>query len=463
MMSELPQEAGAQQSERRTAMAVILLLMAYLVITSTIDTLPALGVFNAKRILQLGLFSLILAIGLLHPALRSRFSQILLCLPPVLRATSLLIVLLGVVSALLHDRPVYSLVEVAMLSLLAVTTLVVGACRSAMGCSFDRVVLASLLFLGFAVSLQELMGLLANWMLDSEFSYDQVLVRFAHPRFFNQLQTWFIPVLVAVPAVFSRNRALRWACVLVLGLNCYLLIMTAARGSILSLILSFAMIAAIAPSRAGSWFKWLAGGVVLGTAIFFSILALNEPMAPKGGLYVEKSIGRPMTHSSGRNILWRIARDEALANPWLGTGPMRYACGHEANLPSHPHNFYLQFLSEWGIPATLLLLITASWLAWRTLGHARQARFRDRPFDILALTVTGSLCAGVIHSGASGLLLMPASQVAAVLVGGWLLGLNAPASSATNTARTGSVILSIALISALALSIFAANELNQRA
>ena len=72
-----------------------------------------------------------------------------------------------------------------------------------------------------------------------------------------------------------------------------------------------------------------------------------------------------------------------------------------------------------------------------------------------------SLIAGVIHACLSGLLIMPASQMAMILIAGWTLSLSGNMSlEPKNTARANSLLL-IAILFACATLVFATKEITK--
>jgi O-antigen ligase len=88
-------------------------------------------------------------------------------------------------------------------------------------------------------------------------------------------------------------------------------------------------------------------GAVLYFLLFFCIpewagLARDIPSGLRFGL-------------SKRDVLWQGAWEMMQARPLLGVGPLHYSAVWN-HIGAHPHQATLQFLAEWGIPATLLFL-----------------------------------------------------------------------------------------------------------
>jgi len=410
------------------ALAVVVLSGLYLVITSAFFPLDFLTVFDGKRILQLTLFTVILIFAVAWAPLRTATITQLNRLSTLSRVCLVTFFSIGIVSSLRLEHPAYALIDVSMIFILLVLVAVMAASRDLASERFDKLAVLLLAAMGFAVAVQELMGFAASWMLGVEFSYEQAFMYFAHPRFYNQLQTWSIPVIAALPIIFPRKTWLKAACVLLLGLQWFLVIAVAARGTFVSLISAMIFIALWLPGQRKYWLKFQAGGLLLGIGIYYVVLLLNQAIIPQsqsgGGEFYEHSVGRPMAHTSGRTIFWRLSIEDARQHPILGAGPTRYACGSEIfRLPAHPHSFIFRILGEWGIIAlALLLVIAVTWGAGflKILRKIDNPGSTDPPLDSMVAT---SLLAGIIHACLSGLFIMPASQVATIMIGGWSLSL----------------------------------------
>jgi len=409
------------------ALAIPGVLGAWLVLSSGFDLVPSASVFNGKRLVQVALLPLLFALALAGPLaapLRARLGHF--------RGPGGIILAAlfgwGMVSAARFAFPGYPHAEIALLGCLLLALPLVAAARDSGPARFDRLALGALLALTLVVSLQEAMGLLASNMHGVEFSYQKMLLRFAHPRFFNQLQTWSLPLLAAAPFVFGNSRKTRALAVAALGLQWCLLLMTGARGSVVALISSLALVALLARHSRRAWLPLHGLGLLAGAALYALVLAGHaQPGAQNGAQnggsdLLRESIGRPMLHTTGRTHLWRYARADIEAEPWLGVGPALYSCNNPVQLPAHPHNLPLQVAAEWGLPALGLLAALGGVLGWYLLRGLRRQPAGAPNAQVLPNLLAASLLAAAVHSGVSGLLVMPASQMMAVLVGGWALG-----------------------------------------
>ncbi len=236
------------ETQTKLAGVIVGAIGLFLIVTSTFYPLSFLSVFDAKRVLELFLIVACITLATFWGPLRSQtlkqFSRL---------STANLIVLtllfsIGIISSLRLPHPTYALLDVSMLILLACMILITAASRDLLPEFFDKFALSMVAILGLAVFIQELMGFVVGWVIGSEFSYNQALMHFGHPRFYNQLQTWFIPLIAAIPLVFPKKRWLKSACVFLLGLQWFLVIALAARGTAISLIIAGLFIALWLPN-----------------------------------------------------------------------------------------------------------------------------------------------------------------------------------------------------------------------
>jgi O-antigen ligase len=368
----------------------------------------------------------------------------------------LLVFTLGVVSVFHNARSTLhalnSLSDVALYSTLVLAILVVAACRQVAGPWFDRTAIGLLSLTGLVVGVQELLGVLVSYSMGTEFNYRMSLLYFSHPRFYNQVQTWLIPMYVALPLIFSRQKLAVLVCLTILGLQWYIILMTGARGSFVSISTAILLAMILFPWLRRRMMLTQLAGLTLGALLFVGVLysfnsGMLDPTSTEGsgqsrsfldlitgakdinydstgnpGSYLEQSIGRPMLSSSGRTEQWMDAVQNVVASPLLGIGPMNIACTEPSTF-GHPHNFALQLASEWGLPATMILSGIFLFLLWRLIRALRMDCFEDQSKKVLASLLLTGLLAATVHSCLSGVMVMPASQVTAVLIGGMLLGL----------------------------------------
>lgn len=445
------------------SLAIVVSLGLYLLLTSTFFPLDFLSTFDAKRVIQLALFTAVMVFAVAWAPLRTSTIAQLNRLSTLSRTALAVFFFIGIASSLRLDHPGYALVDVAMIYVMMLLIAVTAASRELSSGLFDKWAVVLLAAMGFAVATQESMGFIVSWFLGSEFNYDQALIHFAHPRFYNQLQTWSIPVIAALPLIFPNKRWIKFGCIILLGLQWFLVIALAARGTVVGLITAMVFIALWLPGQRRFWLKYQLAGLFTGILIYAAILFLNGVLIPQSqsGEFFAHSVARPMAHTSGRSTLWRLSMQDAIKHPVLGTGPTRYACDSNIILPGHPHSFLFRILGEWGFIALLMFLILAVTIGLgflKSLKHSIKTSQSDPPLRAMLAT---SLIAGVIHACLSGLLIMPASQVAMILIAGWTLSLSGDSRLPSRNLVIASSLLLAGMLITWAVLVFATSELTQ--
>ncbi len=483
---------------RSLGVGVAVLLGGYLLLTSTVTLHDTLWKFDVKRILELCLFPLIFAMVLFNQTLRVAFAQQLGRIPRWLLTLSLVLLGLGVMSSAYNATStmslLYSLAEVALLGLWVVAILAVAACRQTGGALFDRVAVVLLALVALAVGMQELLGVLAALSLGLEFHPRIALLHFSWPRFYNQVQTWSMPVIAALPLLFPAKPVAKIFCVAALALGWYVVIATGARGAALGIAGALLAAAIILPDIRKALVSWQLPGLIAALAIYTLVvvghqqlmngptgatqelhqspLSVAPPARPENnvtaiqelgdstGQFAEPLTGQRMLTSSGRLAMWRGTLDETRTHPLLGIGPMNYACTGPLDRAGHPHNFPLQFMVEWGVPALLLLLFAAGFLLFKLASALRKPTAGFAQNVSLAACFAGGVVAATILACLDGVLTMPASQVTGVLVCGGLLGLlPVLPGGKPQSGIKASVVLTLALVVSIAFLAFARQEL----
>lgn len=450
------------------AMAVPALMGVFLLVTSVAQPLDHVMLYDGKRLLWVTTLTLLAVLLTTAPSLRTACADLLDGLPRAVPIVLILFLGLGLLSAMRLDRPAYALVEVGQFAAWILLVIGIAAARRVAGRWFDRVALIALGLVGLGVFLQELAGLLAYTALGEEFQYREALIRFVHPRYYNQVQTWSLALLALLPLAFpERARTLGVAAALLIGFQWYLLLMTGARGSILALVGALLLLAVWLPAARRHWWKPHLAGLVIGAAIYAGALATVSAAGKEvqsGQVFFEQSVGRPVMHTTGRNLLWQESLRDIQAHPWLGSGPMHFACDPKGYVAAHPHNFALQVAGEWGLPAAALLGGLIAWLLWRALVTARHRPLApgDPEAAVRAMALAGVVAAAA-HLQVSGLFVGPASQATGALVSGWLLASLAPAAPGARTSHRwiGTAACASLLGISLALCAFAWHEAPQ--
>jgi putative inorganic carbon (HCO3(-)) transporter len=276
-------------------------------------------------------------------------------------------------------------------------------------------------------------------------------VGFSNYRFLNHTQTALMPLIILLCVTAPKTDRWRKAWFALAAFWWALLFVTEARASVLALAVGCAMAFVLRRAHARPFLEMLAKtalvGIVLYAAIFL-LLPLLFGLKPIGSLpnVVARTMSNP---ASDRFLLWKLALDMIAAHPLLGVGPQHFAHeGAKLYVGAHPHSWILQIGVEWGIPA-LLCALGAIAFAARTLLRTG-ARVADA--DLVNQSTFACLlvaCPAIFVDGLlSGVIVMPQSQLAIVLVLGF--------AGAWVRLQTGGVERVEAVPSALVRTIFVA-------
>jgi len=121
--------------------------------------------------------------------------------------------------------------------------------------------------------------------------------------------------------------------------------------------------------------------------------------------------------SSRLNYLWPKAISYIAENPFLGIGPMHYAW-FPSRAGAHPHNSFLQWGAEWGLPALCLVvfLIFQALKSW-VLRFNKTALMPDKHnFNLAAISLSFSIFSAILYSLVDGVIVMPLSHLTGALI-----------------------------------------------
>lgn len=326
---------------------VLFLLFLGFCSTAIIVWSSSFGWHNQQRIAQLFLIiACSVSVFFLPQAALSRRLQALLAG----------MVVLGLASALLAQWPAWALQEWARyLGLVLLVFTVSGLTQQSRHC---EVLLWALALVGSLHAFQFLVVYSAAFISGARIlDADLLFSGFSNPRFFGQLQVMLLPVL-ALLLVQSRQRCKTGTVgflFLVMVIQWCIAFLLGGRGLWLGLLISHVLLALLNRS-----FKRLLALQVtvavlglLAYLLLFKLVPYWLELAP-----VLRDDLR--TELSGREQIWRWAWEMALANPWLGAGPMHFSITYNP-IAAHPHQVILQWLAEWGFAATGLALVLGAW------------------------------------------------------------------------------------------------------
>lgn len=358
-----------------------------------------------------------------------------------------LLIAAGIVSACLAHHPLWGFAEISLgVGSLGIAWLV-ATMRRLRGAVVDRVLLAvvfctcaGLIARFLAAYLAAVMGregVLNAWSL---------LDGFSNPRFYGQFLTLSLPLLVVPLLASGELRRHAHVAGVLAALAWTIAITSGTRGTWLGMAVAAAFLACTGPT--GRRWTVLQMSAAVAGAVLFWIAMTVVPGALE--MRTEHHAAARLTASlSQRDIIWRQALEVAYQHPVLGIGPMQLA-----DLPNgvaaHPHQAWLQWAAELGMPSTLLATWLVACAAWTLVSIVRTRGESTQERDVLRLCLMGSVVGALAQAMVDGVLVMPYSQLWVALLGGWLVGLQPQAmpsdavASAPHTAPRGALSLWLA-------------------
>jgi O-antigen ligase len=247
---------------------------------------------------------------------------------------------------------------------------------------------------------------------------EALIYGFDNYRFFNHIQTITLPLLglLVCRSDGGKQKIMAW---IATSIWWTLLFVATGRGTFIGLLAGACFAFVCLGKNALPWCRVMLVSALAGLGIyllFYVLIPMAVGLQPFGFLFhiVERTAASP---DSGRRLLWERAWEMTLAHPWLGAGPLHFAhYGRDVQIlgfqsGAHPHNWVMQIVSEWGIPA-LLCLMTAIALALKKLLAVRQylsPTDSKNHLTLAALLTTG--VAILVDGLVSGLIVMPTSQL----------------------------------------------------
>lgn len=311
----------------------------------------------------------------------------------------------------LHAR--FALLEWATFFLIYVATLLFAAAYLDYRAQVERCWMALLAVVGLIVVIKVMAGYVASWThnvrLDTQMLYEGV---FPNRRFFGQLATLLIP-LMGWACLTQKRFAAGWF--LLLAAWWMLLFVSGTRGSWMAMVIAHGVVLAWSGRKAFAW-----GGIQLTSAFAglgaYWLLFYAVPYWLGIEVGVENRLDNLST-LSGREVIWGLAWQYILANPWLGIGPMHFAA-YVNSVAAHPHNAIMQLAAEWGVPAMFAAAFVAT-SAWFTF--VKPLRNKVTP---LRLALAVALLGAGIQSMVDGVIVIPYTQTWLALIVGWALGVH---------------------------------------
>ncbi|MGI9274962.1 MAG: O-antigen ligase family protein [Endozoicomonas sp.] len=373
--------------------------------------------FNARRV-ALVLSGLAVCLALcLSGRYRQSFRRQIQQIHPGCRWGLLAVFLLGLLSALQADYPEKGLQEVGLHLLLLIMTLAVSVS------ALNERSITVLLWLCAGGLLSYCSGYLFYYALYLNYPPDYwsySLYNYASPRNFNHIQGWLIPLAVLLPLASQHALGLvrKLSCLPLAALYFFMLV-SGGRGLPLALAGAWVMSYLLFRQYTGRQLVLHIKTFMLGAAVYLVFIQAIPIMLGQGYEH-DNLVHRLIFHDdAGRLAIWQLALQASLEHPWWGLGPQHYIT-LDTVFPS-PHNVFLLWLSEWGLPAAALMTGLCLWTVLAFVSGVRRKLSNSQPGLLenhLQVALCTSLMTSCLYAQVSGVYLTPLSQLFMVLVVG---------------------------------------------
>ena len=389
--------------------------------TSNLSLFNNLGPYNEKRFFQVTLLIFLAACAII--LFRNNIHTVLNRFPGTVKNLLLLLFLIGIVSSITAENPLLSMIETGQFSLLFIASLSIAAAYIAAPNESPRIILFSIVTLAFIHTTSVLTAYIAAMTSSYNWHPHDLFLGFSNIRFFNQLQSWTLPLIVVPLILYAQKNKGYFAGILLISACWWLLLLiSGSRGTMLAMAVAMIASLVIYKKDAITWLRLQVIAAIMGITLY-TLLFYIIPFL----LAVEIS-DTSITRSSSVNArfyLWERAWYFIQQNPFLGIGPMNYACDPQNLIAAHPHNSVLQVATEWGIPAAVITLFIFLYGLYFWIKRNNQSLPEKTTKSLnIRIALFASLIAGTTHSLFSGVIVMPVSQIMMILTIGWMIGIH---------------------------------------
>lgn len=243
---------------------------------------------------------------------------------------------------------------------------------------------------------------------------------FSNIRFFNQIQVFTLPLAIGTVINVCTNFKTKvlFSITLLPVVWWMLLIQSAGRGIMLSLLLAALCVLLFFKKLSHKWLWYFIATLAMG--YLAKLLLFNVIAHPDQTLSMVRG-------GSRRLVMWPKVFLASLKRPFIGHGPMSFADTRFDFLPAHPHNSVLQILFEYGFPVTILVLISVyvnirKWIVQTPKKIITNNSNLEKSL-IFRISLTVAFFGALFYSLFSGLIVMPLSQLWFAIIIGSMMGI----------------------------------------
>lgn len=249
---------------------------------------------------------------------------------------------------------------------------------------------------------------------------------FVNIRYWSHIATWFMPLLPLAILLGPLKKHRLWRnCVFIGGgLWWWIVFMSAARGSAISVAFGCVVAVLFFGRAAFSWVRAFLSILLVGVA-FWVVLSVAIPSF----LFDEVTVRSVGVGSSGRLPLFIEAFQMSIQNFPFGMGPQSWLT-HEAfsdvyldnRRLGHPHNMYLMWAAEYGwMLIGFLVVVLIQVVRYLLKLRSKALGSYTAEHSLLVTGYTASVCGALLHAAVSAVFLAPGSMLVGmfILIGFW--------------------------------------------
>lgn len=408
--------------EKNTPWLIITTL--YILLAPNVDFVPALSWHDGQRIAQLVILS-VAGVGVLigctgRPIWRSWGAY-----PSWICYLLGAALMLGGISIALAQHPRWAFLEWSTLVMVGVLAIAVSASWEAQDTRRETILIAAFYASALIYSIKATAMYWTMIAVGPEyglaFSVEELFTGFSNVRFFGHVQTMLLPFLILPAILWAKTSRQRAIFLVVPALWWMLAIASGTRGSWVALVIGAATVVLLGGKSGRHWCRWQIYGVVAGAMLYMIFVLLLPSWFSQPAAFMHR--GGDIISLRGRDILWGLAGDLVLQNPWFGIGPMHFANGI-SELGAHPHNAILQLLAEWGIPAAMLfsVVFAVGGVSWAAYVYRKTTNTILGSESLVLIAILAAITGAAAQAMVDGIIVMPVSQTLLALLCGWALG-----------------------------------------
>ena len=397
----------------------LLILITYVALVTLIPSVQFMPKYiiwfqDRQRLLELLLICFVLfeAISLMFN------SAILLSINKWMKGAFFILLLLSCISAFFAYSPRHAFIEISTFVGLSYLTLFVAKIYN----EHKQTVIKSLNYIIWASVLLYLAsfytGYITAIIFKTPLHWPFPFTGFSNIRAFNQYQLWPLAFITLPLLAFNLKKNIQVYLYFALACWWILLFYSASRGVLAAWLVGVLMTAAIYRRFAWPMLKIQFINIATGFSGYYLLFKFIPSL--RESTLVTGSIIRETTND--RLALWNQAYALIKQFPLFGAGPMHFAWFSQTN--GHPHNSLLQLASEWGLPATFIILAITGfgincWLKKYNINILEKQSNLDKNITVILFF---TLVTNAAYSLVDGVIVMPISQVLMFTMIGLMIG-----------------------------------------